>query len=100
MGVMSLGQRMRSMSMRSNLMVTAAIGLAVAVFVGVLAIVRMNDIADRADVIYRASLVPLSEVQDIEQMIWHARWASLSGTTTDDAARAKAYNDEAAGLFG
>ena len=99
MGVLSLGQRMRSMSMRSNLLVAATIGLVVAVVVGILGILRMNNIADRADAIYRKSLVPLSTVQDLQQVIWHSRWASLSGTTSDDPAKAKAYNDEAAGLL-
>ncbi|WP_030438021.1 methyl-accepting chemotaxis protein [Actinoplanes subtropicus] len=97
--MVALGQRMRSMSMRSNLLAAAATGLVVAVVVGIVGILRMNVIADRADAIYRKSLVPLSAVQEIEQIIWHARWASLSGTTTDDAAKAKAYNDQAAELM-
>jgi len=99
MGVLSLGQRMRSMSMRSNLLVAASIGLVVAVIVGIVGTLRMNSIADRAEAIYRQALIPLSAVQNIQQVIWHARWASLSGTTTDDPVKAKAYNDETAGLL-
>ncbi|MFI5890191.1 methyl-accepting chemotaxis protein [Actinoplanes sp. NPDC051513] len=97
--MVSLGKRLSTMSMRSNLLMVAAIGLALAVVVGVAGILRMNQIAGRADAIYRKSLQPLVVVQDVQQMIWHSRWAGLSGSTNTDATKAKAYNDEAAALF-
>jgi methyl-accepting chemotaxis protein len=99
MGMASLGNRVRSMSLRSNLLLVAAIGLVVAVIVGIVGIMRMNTIAERADAIYRKSLIPLAQVQDVQQIIWHSRWASLSGTTTTDTAKAKSYNDEATALW-
>ncbi|WP_433362258.1 methyl-accepting chemotaxis protein [Actinoplanes sp. CA-142083] len=99
-GMASLGKRLGSMSMRTNLLAVAAIGLVVAVVVGIVGILRMNTIADRADAIYRKSLQPLVVVQDVQQMIWHARWAgATANNSTTAAATAKTLTELASTLF-
>ena len=79
------------MSMRTNLLMAAAVGLVVAIVVGIVGIPRMNVIADRADVIYAKSLMPIAAVNDIQQVIWHARLASCPAPPPTDADKAKAY---------
>jgi methyl-accepting chemotaxis protein len=84
----------RSLSMRSSLLATAAVALVVAMAVGVVGILRMNAISDRAQAIYHEALLPLAAVEDIQQLIWHSRWASLSNLTATDPAKAAAYAEE------
>ncbi|MFI5842063.1 methyl-accepting chemotaxis protein [Catenuloplanes sp. NPDC051500] len=85
---------MRSLSMRTSLLATAAVALIVAVVVGSVSVVRMHTIADHAEAVYDQALRPLSVVQDIEQLIWHSRWASLSNLTGTDPAKVAAYAEE------
>ncbi|WP_033337558.1 methyl-accepting chemotaxis protein [Catenuloplanes japonicus] len=85
---------MRSLSMRAGLLATAAVALIVAVVVGSVSVVRMHSIADRAEAVYDRALRPLSVVQDIEQLIWHSRWASLSNLTGTDPVKVEAYAKE------
>jgi methyl-accepting chemotaxis protein len=80
--------------MRSSLLATAAVALVVAIAVGVVGILRMNAISDRAQAIYHEALLPLAAVEDIQQLIWHSRWASLSNLTATDPAKAAAYAEE------
>jgi len=81
--------------MRSSLLASAAVALLVAMIVGAVGILRTNTTAGRAEAIYHEALVPLATVKDIQQLIWHARWASLSNLTATDAAKATAYSEEA-----
>jgi methyl-accepting chemotaxis protein len=83
----------RSLSIRGSLLVVAAIALVMAAIVGVIGIVRAGSIANRTDAMYAESLRPLNVAKDIQQLVWHFRWASLSGTTTTDPNAAKKYND-------
>ncbi|MDI6098897.1 methyl-accepting chemotaxis protein [Actinoplanes sp. NEAU-A12] len=91
---MSMGGVMGSLSLRASMLVTATIALLAAVVVGAVGVMRMDAIADRAQKIYAESLVPVSTVQDIQQLIWHSRWASLSNLTATDAAKAADYAEE------
>ena len=86
---------MRSLSMRSSLLASAAVALLAALAVGAVGIVRTNTTADRAEAIYSEALVPLATLKDIQQLIWHGRWAGLSNLTATDATKAKAYGEEA-----
>ena len=86
---------MRSLSMRTSLLAAAAVALLVALVVGAVGIQRTTTTADRAEAIYTEALVPLATVKDIQQIIWHARWASLSNLTATDPAKATAYGQEA-----
>jgi methyl-accepting chemotaxis protein len=85
----------RSLSMRTSLLASAAVALLVALVVGAVGILRTNTTADRAEAIYSEALVPLANVKDIQQLIWHARWASLSNLTATDPAKAATYSTEA-----
>jgi methyl-accepting chemotaxis protein len=91
---MSLRDMMGSLNLRTSMLLTATIALLAAVAVGTVGVVRMDAIAERAQKIYAESLVPVSTVQDIQQLIWHSRWASLSNLTATDAAKAAEYADE------
>jgi methyl-accepting chemotaxis protein len=91
---MSVRSGLGSLSLRSSLLVTAAVAVLVAVVVGTVGVLRMNDIASRAERIYAEALVPLSTVEDIQQLIWHSRWASLSNLTATDPAKAAEYARE------
>jgi methyl-accepting chemotaxis protein len=90
---------LRSLSIRSSMLASAAMALAVAAVVGVFGILRATTLAGETQAMYQNSLKPLATAGDIEQLIWHGRWASLSGTTSRDPAKAKAYNAEAAQKF-
>ncbi|MDP9795323.1 methyl-accepting chemotaxis protein [Catenuloplanes nepalensis] len=90
---------MRSLSMRTSLLATAAVALVVALVVGVVSVARMSAIADRAESVYDNALRPLSVVQDIEQLIWHSRWASLSNLTGTDPVKVKAYAEETSAML-
>ena len=96
--MLSLGKRLSSLSMRTNLLAAAAIGLVVAVAVGAVGMVRMNTIADQADAIYQGSLLPLASVQNVQQLIWHVRFDLSTSSTSTDPAVVKKYSDEAAAL--
>jgi methyl-accepting chemotaxis protein len=89
----------RTLSIRGSLLVVAAIALVVAAVVGVIGIVRAGSIADRTDAMYAESLQPLDVAKDLQQLVWHGRWASLSGTTSTSPAAAKTYNDQATQIF-
>jgi methyl-accepting chemotaxis protein len=89
----------RSLSIRGSLLVVAAIALVVAAVVGVIGIVRAGSIADRTDAMYAESLQPLNVAKDLQQLVWHGRWASLSGTTASNPTAAKTYNDQAKVIF-
>ena len=90
---------MRSLSMRSSLLASAAVALLVAMIVGAVGIQRTNTTAGRAEAIYREALLPLATLKDIQQLIWHARWASLSNLTATDPTKASAYGDEASTTY-
>ena len=90
---------MRSLSIRNSLLASAAVALLVAVVVGLVGISRTNATADRAQGVYDEALRPLATVKDIEQLIWHARWASLSNLTATDPAKATAYGAEASEYY-
>jgi methyl-accepting chemotaxis protein len=91
---------MRSMSMRSSLLASAAVALVVALVVGGVGILRTNTVADRANAIYTQSLLPLSNAKDIQQLIWHGRWAALSASSgITDPDQIKAYNAESGANF-
>jgi methyl-accepting chemotaxis protein len=85
---------MRSMSIRTSLLASAAVALVVALVVGAVGVMRTGTVADRADAIYSESLLPLNNAKDIEQLIWHSRWAGVSGQTSTDPEKAKAYSAE------
>jgi methyl-accepting chemotaxis protein len=89
----------RSLSIRGSLLTVAAISLIVAAVVGVIGIVRAGSITKRTDAMYADSLQPLNVAKDLQQLVWHGRWASLSGTTTASAATAKTYNALAKQIF-
>jgi methyl-accepting chemotaxis protein len=89
----------RSLSIRSSLLLVATITLAVATLVGVIGIVRAGSIANRTDAMYAESLQPLNVAKDLQQLIWQGRWASLSGLTSTNPAAAKGYNDQAKQIF-
>jgi len=89
----------RSLSMRSSLLASAAVALLVAMIVGAVGIQRTNTTAGRAEAIYREALLPLATLKDIQQLIWHARWASLSNLTATDPTKASAYGDEASTTY-
>jgi len=81
--------------MRNSLLASAGVALLIAMIIGAVGIQRTNAIADRAEAIYQESLRPLGTIKDIQQLIWHARWASLSNLTASDPDKAKAYGAEA-----
>ncbi|SHN46085.1 methyl-accepting chemotaxis protein [Cryptosporangium aurantiacum] len=83
------------MSIRSNLLLIAALALVAAALIGTVSLVQMNRIADRAQEIYDKSLQPVRVVGEIQGAIWHSRWASLSASTSSDAAKETAYRAEA-----
>ena len=83
---------LRSLSIRTSLLVSAGVALVVAVVAGVTGIVEAASIADRTQVLYRQALLPLSKVDDIQRLIWQARWAGVSGLTTTDKAKAAEYS--------
>ncbi|MFD1365183.1 methyl-accepting chemotaxis protein [Actinoplanes sichuanensis] len=91
---MAVGGAVRSLSLRASMLLTSAVALLAAVVAAVVGVERMDAIADRAQSIYAESLVPVSTVQDIQQLIWHSRWASLSNLTATDPAKAAVYADE------
>ncbi|WP_430783255.1 methyl-accepting chemotaxis protein [Actinoplanes sp. G11-F43] len=84
------------MSIRAALLASAGIALLVALVVGTVGILRTQSTADATKDLYDRSLIPLAVVKDMQQQIWHGRWASLSQLTNDDAAKAKAYGEESA----
>ncbi|SDT70040.1 methyl-accepting chemotaxis protein [Actinoplanes derwentensis] len=86
---------LRSLSIRAALLTSAGIALLVALLVGTVGILRTQSTADATKDLYERSLVPLAVVKDMQQLIWHARWASLSQLTSTDAAKAKTYGEEA-----
>jgi methyl-accepting chemotaxis protein len=88
--------QLRSLSIRAGLLICAGIALMVAVLVGTVGILRTQATADTTETLYEKSLRPLSVVKDMQQQIWHARWASLSGLTGTDPVKVKAYNEEGA----
>jgi methyl-accepting chemotaxis protein len=90
---------MRSLSIRASLLASAAIALLVAVIVGAVGIERANATSRRAEAVYQEALRPLAMVKDMQQLIWHGRWAGLSNLTATDPAKAKAYGEEAAGIY-
>ena len=90
---------MRSLGMRSSLLAAAAVALVVASVIGAVGILRTNTIADRAEGIYQEALRPLATIKDVQQLIWHARWASLSNLTATDPVKAKAYAGEASTTY-
>ncbi|GLY08518.1 methyl-accepting chemotaxis protein [Actinoplanes sp. NBRC 101535] len=83
------------MSIRTGLLASAGIALLVAVVVGAVGILRTQSTADATEALYEESLRPLAVVKDMQQLIWHARWAGLSQLSSTDAAKAKAYGEEA-----
>ncbi len=87
---------LRSLSIRAALLASAGIALLVALVVGTVGILRTQSTADATKDLYDRSLIPLAVVKDMQQQIWHGRWASLSQLTNDDAAKAKAYGEESA----
>jgi methyl-accepting chemotaxis protein len=89
----------RSMSIRSSLLASAGVALLVGLSVGAVGVLQTNASAERAEAIHQQALIPLSTVQDIQQVIWHGRWASLSNLTATDPEKAKAYSTEAAAAF-
>ncbi|GLX99656.1 hypothetical protein Acsp01_00360 [Actinoplanes sp. NBRC 101535] len=93
------GFSLRALSIRAGLMISAGIALLVAVVVGGFGISRTQAIADKAEDLYGQQLRPLAVVKDIQQLIWHGRWASLSGLTATDTTKATAYNEEAAANY-
>ncbi|HEU4348709.1 MAG TPA: methyl-accepting chemotaxis protein [Actinoplanes sp.] len=99
-GTSSGGTDLRTLSMRSSLLASAAVALFVAMIVGAVGIHRTNATANRAAAIYHEALVPLATVKDLQQLVWHARWASLSNLTATDPAKAKTYADESAKYYG
>ena len=90
---------MRTLSMRSSLLASAGVALLVALIVGTVGILRTEATADRAQSIYSEALVPLATVKDLQQLVWHARWASLSNLVATDPAKASAYADESATTY-
>ncbi|GAA3395929.1 methyl-accepting chemotaxis protein [Cryptosporangium minutisporangium] len=89
------GFSLHRLSIRSNLMLTATLALVIAALIGTVSLVQMNRIADRAQEIYTKSLQPVQVVGEIQGAIWHSRWASLSASTSTDAAKETAYRAEA-----
>src|SRR5690349_369917 len=81
--------------MRTSLLASAAVALLVALIVGAVGILRTNTTAARAEAIYNEALLPVATVKDIQQIIWHGRWAGLSNLTATDPAKASAYGQEA-----
>ncbi|WP_035856331.1 methyl-accepting chemotaxis protein [Cryptosporangium arvum] len=79
------------MSIRSNMVVTAAVALLAAAAIGGVSLVQMNRIADRAKAIHSQSVEPLRVIGEVQQTVWHFRWASLSATTATDAASEAKY---------
>ena len=94
-GASSGGTDLRTLTLRSSLLASAGVALLVAMIVGAVGIVRTKTTADRAEAIYNEALVPLATVKDLQQLVWHARWASLSNLTATDPAKASAYAEEA-----
>jgi methyl-accepting chemotaxis protein len=90
---------MRNRSLRTSALLTAAVALLAAIVVGVVSLVQMNAIAQRSQDIYQRSLLPLSKIDDIQQTLWHARFASLSASTATVPAQAATYSAQSKALF-
>ncbi|GAA0278462.1 methyl-accepting chemotaxis protein [Cryptosporangium japonicum] len=84
------------MSIRGNMLITAAVALAVAVLIGGVSLVQMKRIADRAEAIYQESLKPLTIIGDVQTSVWHFRWASLSSSTATNAEQKATYQKQTA----
>ncbi|WP_440898829.1 methyl-accepting chemotaxis protein [Actinosynnema sp.] len=87
---------LRSLSIRGGLLASAGVALGVAVAIGAVGVVETSNTATKAEAIHQEALLPLSAVKDMQQLIWHGRWASLSNLTASDAEKAKAYGAESA----
>jgi methyl-accepting chemotaxis protein len=90
---------LRALSIRAALLASAGLALLVALCVGLVGVWRTQTTADATEALYAESLKPLVLVKDMQQVIWHARWAGLSQLTSTDPEKAKGYGTEASELY-
>lgn len=95
-----VGRLVAAVSVRKSLALAVAATAIITMAVAGAGLMQMRSVADKGKAIYSKGVLPTAEVGELRELVWRARFESLSGTTAVDDESKKLYADKFATTLG